>query len=253
MTEGVDLHYVVEGPPDRPVVVLAHAIGMSNRMWDPQIASLAAAWRVIRLDLRGHGDSPVPRGPYELSELGADVLRVLDRLSVERASIVGLSLGAMVGLWLAGHAPERVERLVAACAVSRPASPQAWHDRAAAVMSGGTAAVADLVVERWGYVNRDAAIESMLRSSLAATPAAGYAGCCEAIATMDLRSALVNVQAPTLLLAGSDDPAAPPAAAIEIAASVAGSRVEVVEGAAHLLNVERAAVVTEAILEHLRR
>jgi 3-oxoadipate enol-lactonase len=253
VTDGIDLQYTVEGPPGRPVVVLAHAIGMSNRMWDPQVAALASAWRVVRLDLRGHGGSPVPAGPYTLGELGADVLGVLDRLSVQRAAIVGLSLGAMVGLWLAANAPERVERLVAACAIARPASPQAWHERGEAVLAGGTVAVADLVVERWGYANRDAAIESILRTSLAATPPVGYAGCCEAIATMDLRGALGRIQAPTLLLAGADDPAAPPAVANEIAAAVAGSRVEVVEGAAHLLNVERADVVTEAILQHLRR
>ncbi len=253
MTDGIDLQYTVEGPPGRPVVVVAHAIGMSNRMWDPQVAALASAWRVVRLDLRGHGGSPVPAGPYTLGELGADVLRVLDRMAVQRAAIVGLSLGAMVGLWLAANAPERVERLVAACAIARPASPQAWHERGEAVLAGGTAAVADLVVERWGYANRDAAIESILRTSLAATPARGYAGCCEAIATMDLTGALGRIQAPTLLLAGADDPAAPPAAANEIAAAVPSSRVEVVEGAAHLLNVERADVVTEAILQHLRR
>lgn len=253
MTDPVDLRYAVDGPADAPVVILAHAIGMTMDMWDPQLAALATGWRVVRIDQRGHGGSPVPAGPYELADLGTDLIRVLDRLAIEDATICGLSLGGMVGLWVAAHAPERVDRLIAACAVARPVSPGAWLDRAQAVRSGGTIAVADLVVERWGYTDRDPALETYIRTRLAATPAEGYAGCCEALAGMDLTEDLGRVVAPTLLLAGSDDPAAPPPVVAEMAGAMADARVQVVDGAAHLLNVEQPGVVTEAILKHLRR
>lgn len=253
MSPSVDLHFEVTGRSDGPVVVLLHAIGTSMGMWDPQLAGIEPSYRVVRVDLRGHGDSPVPPGPYSLADLGTDVVAVLDRLGVVRASICGLSLGGMVGLWLAAHEPARIDRLVAACVTAHPAVPEAWLLRARAVRDGGSAAVSDLVIERWGYVDRSPAIGEHIREALAATPPEGYAGCCEAIATMDLRPDLPAITAPTLLLAGRDDPAAPPAAAVAMATSIPDARVEVVEGAAHLVNVECPAEVTTAILQHLGR
>ena len=119
----------------------------------------------------------------------------------------------MVGLWLAANAPERVDRLVAACVVAARRSPAAWPERAARVRAGGTASVADLVVERWGYQDGPAEIASLAREMLLATPAEGYAATCEALAAMDLGPDLGRVLAPTLVIAGADDPAAPPSAA----------------------------------------
>ena len=253
MTHPVDLHYTIDGPPDGPVVVLAHAIGTSMAMWDPQLAALSAASRVVRLDLRGHGRSPAPAGPYSIEDLGADIVGVLDRVGVDRASVCGLSLGGMVGLWLGAHVPDRIDRLVIACAVARPPSPEAWLDRARAVRRDGTAAVSDLVVERWGYTDRAPEVRGRIRAMLAATPPEGYAACCEAIAAMDLEPDLADIAASTLVLVGSDDPAAPPAVGRELAAAIPDACLEIVEGAAHLANIERADAVTVAILQHLRR
>jgi 3-oxoadipate enol-lactonase len=253
MNPVVDLHHRVEGPHDAPALVLLHAIGTSLRMWAPQAPELSRERRLISVDLRGHGRSPVPPGPYAMDDLARDVVALLDRLDVERASICGLSLGAMVGITMAAIAPERVDRLIAACVVAVPSSPSAWHDRAQRVQAGGTAAISELVVERWGYRDRAPSIAAFVLEMLVATAPDGYAGCCEAIAGMDLRPALPLVTAPTLLLAGSDDPAAPPSVAREMAAAMPSARVTVIDGAAHLVNVEVPDATTEAILEHLRR
>jgi 3-oxoadipate enol-lactonase len=253
VTTAVALHHRVEGRSDAPVVILAHAIGTSMQMWDPQIPDLSRAFRVLSVDLRGHGRSPAPDGPYTMGELAADVVALLDALDIERASVCGLSLGGMVGLTMAAVAPDRVDRLVAACVVAIPPVPSAWRDRAQRVLEGGTSAVSDLVVERWGYSNRAPEIGELVRGMLAATGAAGYAGCCQAIAGMDLRPLLPLVSARTLLLAGSDDPSAPASIARELAALMSDARVTVIDGAAHLLNVEAATATTAAILEHLRR
>ena len=121
------------------------------------------------------------------------------------------------------------------------------------MQAGGAAAISELVVERWGYRNRAPSIAAFVLEMLAATSPDGYAGCCEAIAGMDLRPALPLVTAPALLLAGSDDPAAPPSVALEMAAAMPNARVTVIDGAAHLVNVEVPGATTEAILEHLRR
>lgn len=249
----VALHHAFDGPVDAPVVVLVHAIGTSIEMWAPQVPVLSRDFRVLSIDLRGHGHSPVPPGPYAMGELADDVIAVLDNEGIERASVCGLSLGGMVALTIAAAAPERLDRLIAACVVAVPPAPAAWHDRAQAVLAGGSAAVSDLVVERWGYRDRAPEIALFVRQMLAATPAAGYAGCCEAIVGMDLRPTLSSVTAPTLLLAGSDDPAAPASVATEMASSMPDARVRVIERAAHLMNVEASAATTDAILGHLRR
>jgi 3-oxoadipate enol-lactonase len=249
----VELHHEVAGPGDAPVVVLLHAIGTSLAMWDPQAGALEHGHRTVRVDLRGHGGSPVVDGPASMADLAGDVIRLLDDLEVERASICGLSLGGMVGLQVAASHPDRVDRLVAACVTAKPASPQAWLDRARAVRTGGTRAIEDLVLERWGYTARAPEIGRLIVEMLAATPAEGYAACCEAIAAMDLGPDLPRVTAPTLLLVGADDPAAPAETAREMAAIMPDARVVVIDGAAHLANVERPVEVTGAILQHLGR
>lgn len=249
----VALHHRVDGPEGAPVVVLVHAIGTSMQMWALQVPALSGDYRVISVDLRGHGRSPAPPGPYAMGELARDVIAVLDRLDIERASVCGLSLGGMVALTMAAIVPDRLDRLVAACVIAVPAAPAAWHERAQSALVGGSAAVSDLVVERWGYRDRAPEVAQLVRDMLAATPPEGYAGSCEAIANMDLRPALPLVAAPTLLLAGSDDPAAPASVAHEMAAAMPDARVDVIEGAAHLLNVEAPTATTEAILKHLRR
>ena len=251
MNTRVALHYELTGPRDAKPVLLLHAIGCSLEMWSPQLQILSRDFRVVAVDLRGHGRSPVPYGPYSIADLAGDVLRTLDDLEIAQAHVCGLSLGAMVGLTLAATASERVGRLVAACVVAVPAAPMAWVDRAQRVRTGGTEAVSDLVVERWGYRTRQPQIAQQIRDMLAATPPEGYAACCDAIATMDLRPILGRISAPSLLIVGGDDPAAPHEAAGEIAAAMVDAKVTVIEGAAHLVNVEAPEAVTAAVRAHL--
>ena len=251
MNDPVKVHHVADGPRDAPAVILLHAIGTSLSMWQAQAEALSRDFHVIRYDQRGHGASPVPDGPYEIADLGRDLLLLMDRLGVERASLCGLSLGAMTALWVAAHAPERVERLVACCVTARPASPEAWAERAATVRRNGIRAIEELVVDRWGYRDRAPAVEALVRTTLRATPPAGYASCCDAIRTMNLEPDLASITAPTLLVAGNEDPAAPPAAMAAIAEAIPDASLRVVAGAAHLVNVERPEAVTAAISEHL--
>ncbi|MGZ8802786.1 MAG: alpha/beta fold hydrolase, partial [Mycobacterium sp.] len=105
----VQVHAVVTGPTDAPVVVLSNSLGSTHRMWDAQIEALERHFRVVRYDTRGHGDSPVPVGPYSIDDLADDLVALLDRLGVQRARLVGLSLGGMTVMRVAGHNPDRVE------------------------------------------------------------------------------------------------------------------------------------------------
>lgn len=254
MSAAVEVFHVSEGATDAPALVLLDSLGSDLSMWDPQVAPLARRFRVIRFDLRGHGRSPVPPGPYQIADLAGDVLALLDRLEVERANLCGLSLGGMIALWLGEHAPDRVDRLVLCCTSARLEPSEAWTARAATVRTQGMGAVADLVVGRWftpPYAAGHPELVAQMRAMIASQPADGYASCCEAIAAMDLRSALASVRAPTLLIAGAEDPAIPPEHSERIAAAIEGARVVIVPDASHLANVEQPERVTAAILEHL--
>ncbi|MCX2946945.1 3-oxoadipate enol-lactonase [Lentzea sp. NEAU-D7] len=246
-----EVHHVVTGRQDGPVVVLSNSLGSTLEMWDANVAALEEHFRVVRYDTRGHGRSPVVPGPQTIDTLATDLLALLDRLGVEKAHLVGLSLGGMTALRLAARDPGRVDRLAVLCTSALLGPAANWTGRAALVRSRGTAVVAEAVVQRWftpAHENR-AAWEAMVAS----TPAEGYAGCCEAIAAMDLRGDLARISAPTLAIAGADDPATPPHHLEEIATSVQDGRLLVVPSAAHLANAEQPGVVTAALVDHLTK
>ena len=246
----VELRPLLEGPEDAPVLVLSNSLGTTLAMWDQQAPALSERFRLLRYDHRGHGGSPVPPGPYKIEDLGRDVLVLLDRLEVERFSFCGLSIGGMVGMWIAAEAPERVERLVLCCTSAR-FPPDTFDSRARTVRADGVSAIADAVVERWftpAFREGSPEVVERARRMLLDTPAEGYASCCEAVRDADLSGRLGTISAPTLVIAGADDPAAPPDQAELIRDSIPNASVKVIPDAAHLAIIEK----PEAILDHLR-
>ena len=255
MTRGsaVELHYLLEGPEEAPVVVMANSLGTTLRMWDEQASALNERFRSLRYDHRGHGGSPITPGPYTIEDLGRDVLALLERLGIERVSFCGLSLGGMVGMWLASEVPERIERLMLCCTAARFA-PDVYDARARTVRAHGVAEIADDVLERWftpAFRATQHDVVEWARRMLLETPAEGYAGCCEAVRDADLSGRLGDIRAPTLVIAGADDPAAPPEQAELICDSIPHARLVVIEQAAHLANVEQPGALTQALLDHL--
>nr|WP_064571396.1 3-oxoadipate enol-lactonase [Gordonia sp. LAM0048] len=250
------VHAVVTGRPDGPAVVLSNSLGSTHRMWDAQIAALEERFRVVRYDTRGHGASPVPPGPYSIDELADDVIGLLDRLDIERAHLVGLSLGGMTMMRAAARNPERVDRLALLCTAAYLPPARGWTDRAALVRNDGTSAVAAAVVQRWftpGYLAANTEAQQGYEAMVVATPAEGYAACCEAIAAMDQRAELSSIIAPTLAIAGADDPATPPDLLRDIVDAVPHARLLVVPDSAHLANAEQPGAITPALLEHLEQ
>jgi 3-oxoadipate enol-lactonase len=145
----VAVHHVVTGPADAPVVVLSNSMGADLRMWDAQVDALAEHFRVVRYDTRGHGQSPVPDGPYSMDDLADDVIALIDTLGVEKAHVVGPSLGGMTGIRLAARNPDRVDAMVLLCTAAFLEVGPAYTERAAQVRAQGTAVVAEGVVSRW--------------------------------------------------------------------------------------------------------
>jgi 3-oxoadipate enol-lactonase len=248
----IDVHHVVEG--DGRPLVLSNSLGTNLGMWDDQATALTGRYRVIRYDQRGHGQSPVPNGPYTIADLGGDLLALLDRLGIERAHYAGLSLGGMTGMWLAVNAPGRVHRLALLCTSAMLADEHDWPLRARTVREANdTGAVADASVERWftpAYREAHPDVAARMRAMIAATPPEGYAGCCDAIGAMDQLEDVRAIRAPTLVIAGRRDNATPPAHGERIAERIPGARLELVD-AAHLANYERPDEVTGLLLSHL--
>jgi 3-oxoadipate enol-lactonase len=251
----IDVNYRMDGPPGAPVLILSHALGLSLAMWDPQLAALSRGLRVVRYDHRGHGGSPVPAGPYRIEDLGRDLLQLLDRLALERVSFCGLSLGGMVGLWLAANAPARVDRIVVCCSAARMMRPDDFAARARMVREHGMEAIADAVIGRWftpAFSARHPDTVARIRATLLSTPREGYAGGCEAIAQMDLRDDLPRIEAPTLVIAAEQDKSTPPELSRQIAQRIPGAEVVVIPDAAHIANVEQPEAVAKLILDHVK-
>jgi 3-oxoadipate enol-lactonase len=253
--DSVALHHEVAGPEDGHVVLMGASLGTTTAMWDEQAGPLAERFRVVRFDHRGHGGSPVPPGPYTIAEMGGDVRALLDALGVERASYVGLSIGAMVGTWLAANEPDRVERLALVCTAAHLPPPEAWRERAAEVERAGTVEVVlEGVMARWltpDYAAAHPEAVENLSGMLAVTSPEGYAGCCHALETMDLRDDVRRIRAPTLVIAGAQDPSTPPEHGRAIADAIPGARYELLDPTAHIAAIERADDVTRLLLEHL--
>lgn len=250
----VEVHYELEGPEDAPVLVLSNSLGTTLEMWDDQAEVLRERFRLVRYDYRGHDGSPVPPGPYTIDDLGGDVLALLDRLGIDRFSFCGLSIGGMVGMWVASEVPGRVERLVLCCTSALLGPKESWTERAKTAREHGVAVMEEMVLERWftprfrrEHPEKVEKVGRMLRE----TPAEGYAGCCEAIREMDLRGRLGWIKAPTLVIAAADDPSTPPEHGEAIRDAIPDARMIVVEDSAHLVNIEHPEEVTRAIMEHL--
>ncbi len=236
------------------MLVLSSSLGTTLELWDANVAAFAQRFQVLRYDHRGHGGSPVPDGPYEVSDLAGDALDLLDQVGVERVFWCGLSLGGAVGLWLAANAPERLDRLVVVSSSARFGPEDVWRRRARLVREGGVSSISDAVLERWftpSYRKTEPEVVLRFREMLESTPREGYAACCEAIATWDFREQLARVAVPTLVVTAEEDPATPPAHGRLLAEGIPSASLRVIPGAAHLVNVERPHELSGLVLRHL--
>lgn len=252
------LSYDVHGPESvdssAPVVVLLGSLGSDRSMWHAQVRDLARDYRVVAVDHRGHGGSVVVPGPCTISDLAADVLALLDSMGVGRFHVVGLSLGGAIAQHLAVNAPTRVDSLALLCTAAKFGESSAWHQRASAVRAGGTAAVADPVVARWitpARAEREPALVSGLREMVLATPAEGYASCCDALAEWDGRPDLGRITCPTIVAAGDRDQSTTPEVVRELADGIPSAEFIILSPAAHVPAVEMPDRVTRVLRTHL--
>lgn len=254
---GVRIAYQLDGSrdPARPWLVFSHALACDHSMWDAQVPAFAD-YRILRFDTRGHGASSVPAGDYTLEMLAEDLKALLDALSITRCHFVGLSMGGAIGQQCVLRYPARFASLTLADTTSRyPAESRAvWEERLALVRSRGMDAIVPSTMERWftlAFRMREPEVIAKIAQQMRATPVAGYSGCAHAVSNINLTSRLGDIDCPTLVLVGDSDIGTPRSMAEEIVQAIPGSRLAIIEHAAHLSNVEQPARFNQLLRQFL--
>lgn len=249
----LNVHYRLDGDPTHPCLVFSNSLGTDLGMWDAQVAALSGDFFIVRHDTRGHGGSSRGGTPTTIARLGGDVLAMLDHLDIARATFCGISMGGLVGQWLGVHAPRRIERLVLANTAARIGSADGWRARADSVRAGGMDAVADGAAARWftpDFIARAPAAVRRLVEALRIQDTEGYAACCDALAAADLRDDVGAIAAPTLVIAGADDPVTTVADAAWLRERIHGARSATLP-ASHISNIEAAGAFNDALRRFL--
>jgi len=252
----VALNVEISGNPDGPAVLMAHSLGCNLRMWDPQLAVLEPRYRVVRLDMRGHGMSDVPAGPYTLEELADDVIAVMDALNIEQAHWVGLSVGGMIGQSLLLRFPDRFASaaLCDTASYQPAAAAPIWEARVKAVESEGLGSIVDATMQRWfteQFLASGNPAADAVRAQLEATSDAGYVACCHAIMKLNYIDQLSAINIPVSLIVGAEDIATPVVGSEEMHAKLPNSTLHILKDASHISNVEQAAEFNAVLMKFL--
>tara|TARA_B100000029_G_scaffold399351_1_gene398049 strand:+ start:3520 stop:4317 length:798 start_codon:yes stop_codon:yes gene_type:complete len=239
---GIDIHYVIEGPEDAPIVTFSHSLGSSMDLWESQSNLLKDRFRVLRYDNRGHGGTQVTPAPYSFEQFAEDAYALFQSLGIQRTHFVGLSNGGMIAQTLALAHPDCVRTLVLCDTTSRPpdATIPIWEERAVTALSEGMAPIVSTTIERWfnpGVRESDPTLVSHFAELIRSTSPEAYAACCRAIQKVNLTDRIHEIGVPTLLLVGSEDVGTVIEEHEIIRDRISGSELIVFEGAAHLSNL----------------
>jgi 3-oxoadipate enol-lactonase len=249
------IYYEIAGPENKPWLVLSNSLGSTLHLWNDVLPILAREFHILRYDLRGHGRSSVPPRPYSLSDLGNDLLSLLDELNISRCHFCGISISGLLGMCLGVHAPSRVDKLILANTAARIGTESGWNDRIEQVLQAGTTSIADAAMERWftaAFRERSPQRVAEMRAMLSGIPLEGYAGCCAALRDTDQTPSLQRIQNPTLIVAGTFDPGTTASEGRALAQLIRGSQyIEL--PTAHLSPVEAPEEFSSAILRFLAR
>ncbi|UGQ11408.1 alpha/beta fold hydrolase [Yinghuangia sp. ASG 101] len=236
VTPGIVIDRATGSPGASGTIVLLNSLGTTTAMWDGVVPSLTDSFDVVRYDQRGHGTATEHAATAGLDDLVDDLLGVLDRTGVERAYLVGISIGGMLALRTASRAPDRVASLAVMCCAG-VLERQSWIERAETVRRHGMDAIAPAVLDRWfapEFRTRNPEVVRAHAAMLRSTDPEGYAVGCDVLAEADVRGDLPRIHARTLVVGGAEDPATPPAEQRLIARSLSHARLEILPSVAHL-------------------
>ncbi len=249
------LHYRIDGAGvNKPWLTFCNSLGTDLHMWDAQIAGLKSDFQILRYDRRGHGRSEAPPAPYEMADLGSDVIMLLNAMGIDRTHFCGLSIGGLTGQWLAIHAGKRLDRIVLCATAARIGTVDSWTSRIADVTENGLSPLITSTADRWfspefRQVHPDAA--AAVLGQFEQTSVDGYMGCCAALARADFRKQIHDIKNPVLAISGGDDPVCPPADLEVLAAGVTNGKHVSLPGR-HIVNIEAELQFNKTVIPFLR-
>jgi 3-oxoadipate enol-lactonase len=246
----VRLHYSFTGPASAPALILSNSLGTNFSMWDAQAPAFEKRFRLLRYDMRGHGQSSAPPPPYAVPELARDILALVDSLNITRFHFCGLSIGGMIGMSLALQAPERLHRLVLCNTAPKIGTPEFWNTRIETVETKGMKDVAGAVTARWFTPTFQQSSPDKVASAirvLESLDPLGYVGGCTAVRDFDFRAHVATIRAQTLVISGTHDPAATPTDGRFLAEQIPGALYTELN-TSHLSNIEDSVHFNETVL-----
>jgi 3-oxoadipate enol-lactonase len=249
---GIEIYYELHGSEGAPWLVLSHSLACSVRMWDPQIEAFKSSYRILAYDMRGHGQTSAPAGPYTLDLLADDVLGLVASLKIKSALYCGLSIGGMIGQTIAIRGSGPFGRMVVADTTHAqpPEALKQWEDRIRIAETKGMAGLVDSTLERWFTAPfRSSPAAKKIAEQIAATPVAGYVGCGRAIMGLNTTAKLKGIKLPLLAITGEQDLAAP--GTRHIGETVPGAKLVVIPNASHIANIEQPEAFNRALREFL--
>ncbi|MBO9396710.1 3-oxoadipate enol-lactonase [Shimia sp. R9_2] len=250
---GIQIHYRDEGDPTGAPVVFINSLGSTLQLWDPVLQHLSSGLRILRADMRGHGQTDVPPAPYAMGQLVKDTEALLDHLNVKDALVVGLSIGGMIAQGLAVKRLDLVRAMVISNTAAKIGSPKMWDERIEAVQTKGLPAIAPEIMTRWFGRDFQARPEmAHWQAMLAAAPAEGYIGCCAAIKGTDFYTPTSGLRLPTLGIAGPEDKTTPPDLVRETVELIPGARMELLRRAGHLPCVEKPVEYAQLLTDFMK-
>ncbi|WP_417426990.1 3-oxoadipate enol-lactonase [Hoeflea sp.] len=248
------IHYRIEGKGEQ-TLLFVNSLGQSLAMWDQQVESLKDEFRIIRYDHRGHGSSEPDGEAATIEDLSLDTIAVLDAAGLSNVHFVGLSLGGMIGQQIALDEPQRLLSLTLCATATHLPPPEGWEQRAVTALAEGMEPFVETSRGRWftaAFCQSAPALVDAALDDLRRVDTRGYAACCRAIRDFDVRGRVHSITIPTLLVAGMEDPSTPPRLLQDLHDQMSGSRYEIVDDAAHLLNIEQASTISHLIRQFTR-
>lgn len=240
-SNGIHLHYRMDGPADAPALVLINSLGTDFRVWDRPVERLKDRFRTIRYDKRGHGLSEAPPAPYDIDEEVGDLTGLLDALGVRDCIICGLSVGGLIAQGFYARHPSRVKGLILSNTSDRIGTTERWDGMIAAVREQGlTRDIVDTILERWFPARYRAENEAEIagwRAMVMRTPVEGYVGTCHMLRETDFAAASGEIAVPVLCLGGDEDGSTPPEVIEELAGRIPGADYRLIQGTGHLPGV----------------
>lgn len=251
---GVDLAYRFDGPKQGRVVLLSNSLMSNYDMWDRTVPALSERYRVLRYDTRGHGRSGTTPGPYSIEMLADDAAGLLDALGIACAHIVGLSMGGMIAQQLGARFPDKVLSLALCDTASEMPPRSLWAERLAIAQKQGIAGLVDGTIKRWfnaSFIEHEPAEIEKVRRFILGTGVEGYSACAAAVRDMAQTTLLLKIKAPTLVMTGRQDPACTVDQATVLHRVIEGSKLVILEDAAHLANIEQPQAFNQALRSFL--